>query len=128
MASEEIDKFVRKFKDLWNSGFDAHLDVDAHAGEAWVGLRVRVGRAPGVLHPKSEGYCPARERRRVRRAAARKEQSDRNVKEEPEESDESIATEEVEVQIDETVQLTQENNEVDDKSTTEEVAKKIETV
>ena len=128
MATEEIDKFVRKFKDLWNSGFDAHLDVDAHAGEAWVGLRVRVGRAPGVLHPKSEGYCPARERRRVRRAAARNEQSDRNVKEEPEESDESIATEEVAVRIDETVQLTQENNDVDDKFTTEEVAKKIEPI
>ena len=35
MATEEIDKFVRKFKDLWKLGFDAHLDVDAHAGEAY---------------------------------------------------------------------------------------------
>ena len=38
------------------------------------------------------------------------------------------ATEEVAVRIDETVQLTQENNDVDDKFTTEEVAKKINTV
>ena len=45
MATEEIEKFVRKFKDLWKSGLDAHLDTDAHAGEALVGLRVRVGRS-----------------------------------------------------------------------------------
>ena len=43
MAVEEIDKFVLKFKSLWKSGLTAHLDLDAHAGEAWVGLRVRVG-------------------------------------------------------------------------------------
>ena len=130
MATEEIDKFVRKFKDLWKLGFDAHLDVDAHAGEAWVGLRVRIGRAQGVPYPKSEGSSPARERRRVRRAAVRKEQSDRIVKEEElEESDESFVTEEVAVQINDIVQLTQENGEADENSaTTEEVAAKIEIV
>ena len=77
MAAEEIDKFVRKFKDLWHSGLDAHLDIDAHAGEAWVGLRVRVGGSPNTFCPKSEKSrdSPSKERRRVRRAAMREEQS-----------------------------------------------------
>ena len=25
---------------LWSAGYSAHLDLDSHAGEAWVGLRV----------------------------------------------------------------------------------------
>ena len=73
-------KFV--FRCLWNSGFDAHLELDSHAGQAWVSLRVRLGHAPGPLqaqapfpHPqKRTRNGPSRQRRRARRAAARAEQ------------------------------------------------------
>ena len=81
MAAEEIDKFVRKFKDLWHSGLDAHSDIDAHAGEAWVGLCVRVGGSPNTFCPKSEKSrdSPSRERRRVRRAAMTEKNSPVNM-------------------------------------------------
>ena len=42
MVDTEIDFFVKKFKQLWRAGYGAHLDIDAHAGQAWVGLRVRL--------------------------------------------------------------------------------------
>ena len=79
MASQEIHSFVEKFHQLWNAGFSAHLDVDTHAGEAWVGLRVNLGHARGghqpeqghlaSFYPKQESS--SRQRRRARRAAAR---------------------------------------------------------
>ena len=78
MASQEIYSFVEKFHQLWNAGLSAHLDIDTHAGEAWVGLRVKLGN--GHEHP-SEYKQPtsfylkpetsSRQRRRSRRAAAR---------------------------------------------------------
>ena len=43
MAAKEIDYFILKFRNLWKNGLDAHLDFDTHAGQAWVGLRVRLG-------------------------------------------------------------------------------------
>ena len=49
MASQEIYSFVEKFHQLWNAGLSAHLDIDTHAGEAWVGLRVKLGN--GREHP-----------------------------------------------------------------------------
>ena len=42
----ELDTFVTKFKNLWKAGLTAHLDIDTHAGQAWVGLRLRLGDAP----------------------------------------------------------------------------------
>ena len=74
MLSSELDSFVLKFKSLWYSGIDAHLDVDTHAGQAWVGLRVGLGHPPGLLHPHllSKKDSPSRQRRRARRAEARK--------------------------------------------------------
>ena len=48
MASEtELDSCIKKFKDLWRSGIGAHLDIDSHAGMAYVGLCVRLGKAAG---------------------------------------------------------------------------------
>ena len=47
MFDSELDSFVKKFKDLWQSGLDAHLVVDTHAGQAWVDLSVQLGHAPG---------------------------------------------------------------------------------
>ena len=51
MFVTELDSFVSKFQQLWSAGYSAHLDLDSHAGEAWVGLRVWLGHAPpGHLH------------------------------------------------------------------------------
>ena len=75
MVSQEIDSFVKKFRQLWSAGFCAHLDLDSNAGEAWVGLRVNLGHSQ-VQHdilassgPKFE--TSSRQRRRARRSAAR---------------------------------------------------------
>ena len=51
MASREIDSFVRKFQQLWSAGFSAHLDLDSDAGEAWVGLRVKLCHGRGQRDP-----------------------------------------------------------------------------
>jgi hypothetical protein len=81
MSSTEIDNdFAKKFYQLWNAGHTAHLDVDTHAGNAWVGLRVQLGHAPGPLHhhphppffqAQKKHVSPSRQRRRARRAATR---------------------------------------------------------
>lgn len=79
MYNEELDSFVSKFRHLWRIGCDAHLDINAHAGQAWLGLHVRLGHAPGPLHQDPTNHfnksrnSPSRQRRRERRAAARKE-------------------------------------------------------
>ena len=80
MSITEIENFVKKFYQLWNAGHTAHLDVDTHAGKAWVGLRVQLGHAPGPLHhlphppifpAHKKTVSPSRQRRSARRAAAR---------------------------------------------------------
>ena len=80
MSVTELDTFIQKFYQLWNAGQTAHLDVDTHAGKAWVGLRVQLGQVPGPLHhhphppfiqPQKKSVSPSRQRRRARRAAAR---------------------------------------------------------
>ena len=80
MEVTELDTFLQKFKQLWHSGHSAHLDLDSHAGHAWVGLRVRPGHAPGPLHqqlPKRRTRDgPSRQRRRARRAEDRKRQAE----------------------------------------------------
>jgi hypothetical protein len=85
METSELDKFVHKFKNLWKSGLDAHLDIDTSAGQAWVILRVRLGHAPGPLLHQDNPHFPAnlkrtrdgpsRCRRRIRRTAARAEKA-----------------------------------------------------
>ena len=42
MSSAQLDSFVQKFHQLWRDGFTAHLDLDAHAGKAWVGIRLQL--------------------------------------------------------------------------------------
>ena len=72
----ELDTFIEKFKSLWNAGLEAHLDVDTQAGQAWVGLRLRLGHPPGPHHqlpPNFQRNSPSRQRRREKRAAARQE-------------------------------------------------------
>ena len=94
MLVTELETFVQKFHQLWSAGHSAHLDLEAHAGRAWVGLRVQLGHAPGILHPqphpqpfpkvhkqKDSPSCP---RCRARRAAARQASSEGVVNEETE--------------------------------------------
>ena len=75
MVVTELDSFVQKFHQLWKAGLNAHLDLDTHAGIAWVGLRVQLGHVPGPLHhqaPRKKNQdSPSRQRRRDRRAIAR---------------------------------------------------------
>ena len=81
----ELDTFIYKFKHLWKVGLDAHLDIECCAGQAWVGLRVRLGQEPGHLHhhhfispqPKRTRDGPARQRRREKRAAERNVTADK---------------------------------------------------
>jgi hypothetical protein len=91
MYVTELDTFVQKFKNLWQSGLNAHLDVNTHAGKAWVSLHVQLEQAPGPLYhplfsnkPGRSRDTPSRQRRRARRAAARKEQTERTNHEETE--------------------------------------------
>ena len=61
MADHYVRSFVEKFHHLWRDGKSAHLDLDCHAGEAWVGLRLRLG------HPRAHGRGPQQNHDRVRR-------------------------------------------------------------
>ena len=45
MHISELETFIIKFKQLWFCGLDAHLDVNPQAGQAWVGLNLRIGAA-----------------------------------------------------------------------------------
>ena len=65
----ELDTFVTKFKQLWRSGHDAHLDIESKAGKAWVGIRLCLAEEPDFNFPKTPS--PSRERRRKRREATR---------------------------------------------------------
>ena len=47
MADHCMKSFVEKFCNLWRDGQSAHLDIDCHAGEASVGLRLRLGHLRG---------------------------------------------------------------------------------
>jgi hypothetical protein len=70
---QQLNSFITKFVNLWQSGFDASLEVKAHAGEARISLQVGLGQAPPSSQnkpPKQPG--PSRLRRREKREEARK--------------------------------------------------------
>ena len=84
MLVTELDTFVHKFQQLWNAGYNAHLDLNTNAGLAWVGLRVQLGHVlgPGHRHVPSPFYknwrkteSPSRQRRCARRTAERQRQA-----------------------------------------------------
>ena len=71
---KELDNFIFKFLQLRRSGFTAHLDIDTHAGQAWVGLRVLLNPLQQQNHhqsPVSRNRSPSYFRRQERRKAAR---------------------------------------------------------
>ena len=57
-----------------NAGHTAHLDLDAHAGQVWLGLRVMIRPFQPQKYRKSRN--PAYHRRQERRKAARKAAED----------------------------------------------------
>jgi hypothetical protein len=72
MFVNELDSFVQKFHQLRKAGLTAHLDLETHAGHAWVGLRVQLGHVPGPAQHSSphQRRGPAYQRRQLRRQAA----------------------------------------------------------
>ena len=44
----ELQSFICLFHQAWKAGVTAHLDLEIHAGQAWVGLRAPLGQ-PGQL-------------------------------------------------------------------------------
>ena len=140
MAEQEIDSFIKKFKFLWKSGFDAHMDVDTHAGQAWVGLRVGLGvhGPPQPIKSSKLKDSPCRQRRRVKREGARQVQAEEAAKKEDgsetvlvaEESienseNENENTEEVIIQNDEDVKIVATKDTIGNPETKSEVAEEV---
>ena len=117
MFDRELNSFLFKFHQLRKSGVTAHLDVDTHAGEAWVGLRVMLG--PPQHQPAQRHRSPSYFRRQERRRAARQssEESDKVVAEQVA----TVSTEENAVKVTES----SEGNAVEATSD-EKVAKELE--
>ena len=81
----EINSFVSKFHSLWKTGRDACLQIETHAGQACVTLRLGLGEYPrnqqrqeniGQNVPCEESsirrkLSPSKIRHKARRAAAR---------------------------------------------------------
>ena len=78
-TNSEFNSFVCKFHQLWQAGAAARLHAECHAGMAWLGLQVQLGRAPAPVHrghreqhqPGLRRRSPAQLRRKARRAADR---------------------------------------------------------
>ena len=78
-TNSEFNSFVWKFHQLWQAGAAARLHAECHAGMAWLGLQVQLGRAPAPVHrghreqhqPGLRRRSPAQLRRKARRAADR---------------------------------------------------------
>ena len=62
----EINSFVVKFKQLWKSGFSAHLDMDSCNGKAWLGIRIQLDNDL-ESSVNTENYSFSKERRRKKR-------------------------------------------------------------
>ena len=74
MHEDQLHSFIFKFKQLWKAGITAHLNLDTHAGQAWVGLRVQLGQVqqpPQHHQPYRQHRSPSYYRRQNRRQAAR---------------------------------------------------------
>ena len=96
--AEELDSFVSKFKSLWASGQQVRLTMNSRNGRVWVNLQVGL-RCPQPHHddgvPKHQGHGlgNSKQRRQIRRAAARaaKATEDATTVDEAGEAIESIA-------------------------------------
>ena len=77
----EIDSFILKFRQLWGAGLDAHLDLETHAGNAWVSLKLNLGqnRSNPVGSEFQKRCSPSRAKRRERRSASFKCNEDKII-------------------------------------------------
>ena len=93
MHAAELDSFIFKFKHLWRAGCDAHLDINTHAGQAWVGLHAQRPHHQNLytnVNKARNGF--SRQRRRERRAAQRKQAEEATTNESTEVTEEVIDT------------------------------------
>ena len=71
----EFDSFIGKFYHLWRAGTTVNLNLECHAGEAWVTLRAHLGHPPEQkhrnAHPQPPHRSPSYQRRQARRQASR---------------------------------------------------------
>ena len=56
----KLHYFINMFHQLWKAGDTAHLDLDTHAGQAWIGLRTPLGHfgQPRKYPPPNCQYPP----------------------------------------------------------------------
>ena len=100
MAGNELESFVRKFVNLWQSGCDAKLHVESEAGKAFITLRVGLGHdLLGHHHHdgRHRGGGPAKQRRKERREAERQAAEEVVVAEVKAEESFEVKVEETEV-------------------------------
>ena len=105
MSSSEIQSFINKFHQLRRAGLTAHLDLDTHAGKAWMGLRMVISPGQKLQKSRNPSYFRRQERRKAaaKAAEASEKPSDVNAEEalakevdEPESSaEEALATDKV---------------------------------
>ena len=98
MFSEELDSFLKMFHQLRKAGRTAHLDVDTHAGQAWVGLRVMLGSDKNQQQYQSSSSrhrSPSYYRRQERRKAAKQSVDDEAEKASASSSEKKNEAEEV---------------------------------
>ena len=62
---------------MWNAGLNAHLNLDCHGSDVYVGLCRELGYAPGPSHPQVDPFhhhkrssTPSYQRRRAQQRAA----------------------------------------------------------
>ena len=115
MDVSELDKFILQFKHLWRSGHNAHLNLECHAGQAWVGIRVRLGQEPGLqTQKKTCKNSPSRQRRRARRAAAKCAKGDHQAEEALEDDQLDVTKAEKAANKEKAVKASDVENEVED--------------
>ena len=74
MSRNKLENFVNKFNQLRQAGYSAHLDVDTHAGQAWIELRVLLGPGPMKYtdkKPQKQHRIPSYLRRQERRKSCK---------------------------------------------------------
>merc|ERR1711973_1007960 len=96
-STSEIQNFINKFHQLMKAGHTAHLDLDTHAGQAWVALRVMIRpfQPQHNQHFPKKSRNPAYYRRQERRKAARKA-ADASTKPNEANAEEAIVSDSVE--------------------------------
>ena len=83
MSSSEIQSFINKFHQLRRAGLTAHLNLDTHAGKAWMGLRIVINPDQKLQKSRNPSYYRRQERRKAaaKAAEASKKPGDVNAEE-----------------------------------------------